>query len=151
MVEDQVAGEGRRGGDHDSHCGRNGSSGLVASGGEHGCLLSGARTEVENARGGGISGMGVEGLRYRGGGGFLASSVSFEANGLGAESTGGDKVNKGLAGLFGSARLGRLARFRAHACRCGWLAGEKLRGSWRLEAGGSSSPRRTKRGSCVLR
>jgi hypothetical protein len=40
----------RRGGDHDGHDGRNGSSGLVASGGEHGCLLSGARTEVGRMR-----------------------------------------------------------------------------------------------------
>jgi hypothetical protein len=62
VVEDQVAGEGRRGGDHDSHGGRNGSSGLVASGGEHGCLLSGARTEVGriDARGGVSVRRGVE-------------------------------------------------------------------------------------------
>jgi hypothetical protein len=62
VVEDQVAREGRRGGDHDSHGGRNGSSGLVAIGGEHGCLLSGARAEVEGkyARGGVGVGRGVE-------------------------------------------------------------------------------------------
>jgi len=64
MVEGQVAGEDRRGGDHDGHGGRNGSSGLVASGGEHGAY---AQAELDARGGGGVEGSRtVEGSRMKG-------------------------------------------------------------------------------------